>query len=1277
MDLSELRRRWSQTLPVDASDLALSTATYRPSNLRDEATVPLPGSWEAPGLEGFAVGEELGSGGVGVVYRAHQRSLARDVALKQLKIDGDPRRRASFIAEARLNGRLSHPNIVPVHTLGVEDGVLSMAMKLVEGRTWASLLAETAGPAELGFHLPIFLQVCHAVAFAHARGIVHNDLKPENVLIGQFGEVWVLDWGLAMEVGPRVDGGLRHVSELAGPCGTPRYMAPELANGDGGEIGPWTDIYLLGGILYRLLTGRPPHLGVTVWEVIAAASKGRVDPLPLDAPTLLRKICSRALAATPEVRFQTVSALRREVASYLEHRESLAVSARAEALLEAGGDDAGPYEAYVEAIALFGQATRLWAGNEGARAGEERARLAYAEEALRRGDLGLAEAQSARLGDSHAPRALAAAIARARSARRRETRLRRRLQWGLAASVLALLLWLSVSLWWIREEKHYADRRGAIAERTLDALEEQVSRTLLPLGDARGRKAARELLGVALDNWEALRAVNTAEDRASLGSARALRRIARLRFDVEGSVASASPLNQEAIGLYRALLAAAPDDAGMRGELVAALTHQALMERHVGRADAALALYEEALAEARARFDADDADSVLDLSWALVQLAGLVDDRGDWARARPCYEEAIALRAGLQGRDGVYGAALAKVRQVYARALYDRGEREQAAALLAPCVETYARLLHAGTDHRLRGDQAEALELLGTICLETGRDDEALRHLLTSLRLRRERLAAAPESRELRRELMVGLNALGQVLLALGRRLEAQKTWGEALSLSRELHADDPEAETGLRDLGIALGRLAKHDLDAGDAGAADALLAEVVALRAKLLDKNQDSAVLRRDLAVGLSWWGRAAMALEDRDAAVERFTESIVLREQLIRADTASVQARRDLMLALGWLGDAQLLRGEESAAEATYLEALALRRAVTSTPPTPSERENLATALERLVELASRRGDLEAGRDLAEESVALRRERHAEDSADASTREGLAVALGNLAWSLERLGDRARAARLRVESLTLWRGLVEDGVPDAERSLTLALREHARWLPPPQALPLLEEVCERFHGLGDGSARARDDLAEALRDLAMMRGRLGVNEGADMAFRLSLMLHRELRDELAHQPRWTRSLARGLSLYGDFQLQTGRAEEAVPTLAEAVELERETASGGISRRGLSLALVRLGDARAEAESPEAARACYTEAVELSRASAEERPEDAGARRDLSYALVGLAGNAEARGAPDEALAALREAQANHAPLAGSGAQADAEIAWLAAELRRLQGE
>ncbi|MDP1805537.1 MAG: serine/threonine-protein kinase, partial [Acidimicrobiales bacterium] len=253
---------------------------------------------------------EIARGGMGVVLKGRDPDLGRDLAFKVLRAElaGKPAAVQRFIEEAQVGGQLQHPGVVPVYDLGrFADGRPYFAMKLVKGCTLADLLAERPSPtADRGRFLQIFLQVCQTVAYAHAKGVIHRDLKPANVMVGAFGEVLVMDWGLA-KVLPRggiadeekanlASGGRQppgfeeptviHTArsgsgagsetQAGSVMGTPAYMPPEQAGGEIDQLDERADVFGLGAVLCVILTGKPPYVADSADAVRLMAVRGKL-----------------------------------------------------------------------------------------------------------------------------------------------------------------------------------------------------------------------------------------------------------------------------------------------------------------------------------------------------------------------------------------------------------------------------------------------------------------------------------------------------------------------------------------------------------------------------------------------------------------------------------------------------------------------------------------------------------------------------------------------------------------------------------------------------------------------------------------------------------------------------------------------------------------------------------------------------------------------------------------------------------------------------------------
>ncbi|MCX7944852.1 MAG: protein kinase [Deltaproteobacteria bacterium] len=301
---------------------------------------------ESPGR--YVVLREIGSGGIGRVILAFDRHTGRNIAIKELLpeiVTHSPQDTAMmpllarFLREARLTAQLEHPSIVPIYEIGKrENNLIYYTMKYVKGRTLSELLRECGSLSERLRYLTHFINLCNAIAYAHSKGVIHRDIKPHNVMIGEFGETVVLDWGLAKIKGLDKGENEKFINKMrllkddaagrtiAGEViGTPQYMPPEQAWGDINNIDEKSDIYSLGAVLYEILTGFPPFDGnspIDIVKEVRAYSRGerRLKPIKLEEPECpdeLAAIAEKALSADKQNRYSSVVDLIDDVEAYM------------------------------------------------------------------------------------------------------------------------------------------------------------------------------------------------------------------------------------------------------------------------------------------------------------------------------------------------------------------------------------------------------------------------------------------------------------------------------------------------------------------------------------------------------------------------------------------------------------------------------------------------------------------------------------------------------------------------------------------------------------------------------------------------------------------------------------------------------------------------------------------------------------------------------------------------------------------------------------------------
>jgi serine/threonine protein kinase/WD40 repeat protein len=390
-----LRREWDEAIGTSGKGSGESLRFERPEAsdsvldriaVRKVADANINRS-ERPNFD-YCIQDKLGEGGMGIVFSATQTAVNRVVALKTLKKDQniDPATQKQFFYEAEITADLDHPNIPPIYELGMtEQGTFFYTMKLIKGSEWQRVMSKRS----LDENLEIFEKLADAIGFAHSKQILHLDIKPENVIVGGYGEVYVSDWGLAHNLSKKVP--LR-----AG--GTPDYMAPEMARKAIDRVQKQTDIYLLGAVLFRIVTGYPPHAGAETKDRKKAAYSKLIDAYhnkirPSDSDNPLLQVALKAMSTEPADRYATVedmqSAVREIVRENANIKTSLELtkSSKSTAQLAEKSQD---YERFNRAIFGFRNAIEVWTGNKEAEAELAKARLAFGKCAFAKGDFDLA-----------------------------------------------------------------------------------------------------------------------------------------------------------------------------------------------------------------------------------------------------------------------------------------------------------------------------------------------------------------------------------------------------------------------------------------------------------------------------------------------------------------------------------------------------------------------------------------------------------------------------------------------------------------------------------------------------------------------------------------------------------------------------------------------------------------------------------------------------------------------------------------------------------------------
>lgn len=374
LDTGMLETRAAETMTLSGPD----RVGDRPSlhSLPELQVAPETPTGDIPDLE---IIDTLGEGGMGVVELARQVALDRKVAVKTAQTDTDHRLARELLAEALVTGQLEHPNIVPIHTVGCDpEGRPMIVMKRIRGTAWGGRLAEPEQKSreEWERDIEVLVDVARAAHFAHSRGVLHRDIKPSNVMVGEFGEVYLVDWGLAMDMEDVPDDPPADEEDFQ-VCGSPVYMAPEMATGQVQKFDARTDVYLLGATLHHVLTGRPRHQGETTLQTLYAAAESEPHDYPDHVPAEFADIANMACHRNQNRRFESAEAFGRALRDALDHRESVRIGASAaqrlddllELSAEADPDPGAVHDLYGECRFGFEQALEMWPNNDAARRG--------------------------------------------------------------------------------------------------------------------------------------------------------------------------------------------------------------------------------------------------------------------------------------------------------------------------------------------------------------------------------------------------------------------------------------------------------------------------------------------------------------------------------------------------------------------------------------------------------------------------------------------------------------------------------------------------------------------------------------------------------------------------------------------------------------------------------------------------------------------------------------------------------------------------------------------
>jgi tetratricopeptide (TPR) repeat protein len=932
-------------------------------------------SGRLPNIQGYMVISEIAKGGMGRVYLGRDLTLDREVAIKILLPGANERR---FVTEARITAKLPHPCIPPVHALGtLADGSPYLVLKFIRGQTLHQILSKRSSPSEdLPKFVQVFEQISQAVGYAHEQGVVHRDLKPLNVMVGTFGEVQVMDWGLAKDAGNLEGEPLEPVDvdadlSVTAPgivMGTPGYMAPEQARGERADAR--ADVFALGAILAAILTGKPAFVGTSARETIQKSADadlkdalGRLASSGAD-PDLV-DLTKRCLGASPNDRPLDARAVAVEIAAYrtgVDSRLRRAETVAVEAVIREAEQRKRRRVLAKSAVAIslvlaIGLVISLWQMNR-AVAAEGRAKKetdakakaldaltdAYGKtlESLRTISEEVFENQMAKGGrltdeskrflqrivkqfDAFAAVQGHDLVSRHHRAegRMRVARMRHRL--GDSQAAITALKDVVEDLLKIAEEyPEFVEPRRNLAV-TWTALGDA-------LFDVGSHEEAERSYSKSKVLFQSLHEKDPRDEEASIrlaivdfDRAKALENCGRRREALEAYAASSQR--------YEQLIKDHPSKAFLRHDWASCMQNQALLLDKSGRKEDAAPFLDKALAQFQQAVDMDPS-------------------RQDWRLALAKAEDARADFRDDQGN-------LADPVKNYT----DRVARYRRLNLAFPSNLDFRELM------------ATAYFNLGVELEDAKKCNEALTNALTIYRRLCEDF---PDQRPYREHVARTQTLRGERLAKLGRRQEGKAALEEGLEIRRRLVLEMPRDLNALGQLADSLNEMSEYHFDLAEWDAAERCLVESISIEKRRLAESPDNAELRAQHSRVCSNLGAVRMAMGRTREAEEAFAANVDAERKLAVSSPSVLDYQLHLQVALRNWGASLSKLGRTVEAETAFRECVAIARRLTNQQPDVRQhRFDAAASLRSLAIVLKQRGAVnDADAVLAEATVILRR-------------------------------------------------------------------------------------------------------------------------------------------------------------------------------------------------------------------------------------------------------------------------------------------------------------